>query len=106
MWYSSVHDNDDQDGITGNIGCSSAVAREAAPSLATNVHNIDIASRMPPGAVNLRSVTSAMGRGPNHEDDGESAHRLEDGDDINRNISRVTDAPRYQRKSSDATRSE
>ena len=58
-------------------GCSDAVVREAAPSSASG-NTTDIAQRMPSGAVNLTQVASAMGRGPNHVDDGESAHRLED----------------------------
>jgi hypothetical protein len=84
MWDSSIS-NDDRNKITGNIGCSNAVAREAAPSSATDATDIDIdiAQRMAHKPVNLRQATSAMGRGPIQNDDGESAHRLEDDAQVN-----------------------
>ena len=75
MWDSSVPD--DGNDIGADSGCSNAVAREAAPSSASGNHTY-IVSRMPPGAVNLFKATSAMGRGPNHNDVGELGHRLED----------------------------
>ena len=64
------------------------MAREAAPSSATDDINIDIVQRMAHKPVNLGQATSAMGRGPNHQDDGESAHRLED---IGKDTRRATD---------------
>ena len=75
MWDSVVPDQEES--IIIDIGCSDAVAREAAPSSATD-DSIEIAQRMPPGALNLSKATSAMGRGPNHNDVGELGHRLED----------------------------
>ena len=59
-------------------GCSNAVASEAAPSSARVILNDNIVQRMPLKAVNLGQVASAMGRGPNNVDDGESGGRLED----------------------------
>ena len=100
IWESVVPDKNE-----GDDGCSNAVAREAAPSSATDGTDVDIAQRMPSGAVNLKQVASAMGRGPTQNDDGESAHRLEDDATVNGDR-RVTDAPRYQKKAPDATRSE
>ena len=78
------------------------MAREAAPSSATSDVAADIARRMPPGAVNLTTVTSAVGRGPIQNDDGESAYRLEDDEQMNVDR-RVTDT-RTTDKTSDATR--
>ena len=78
--------------IAGNLGCSSAVAREAASSSATDIMNDDIVQRMPSGALNLQKVASAMGRGPNHDDDGELDHRLECDSETHKDILRVTDA--------------
>ena len=68
---------DEEDNILANIGCSDAVAREAAPSSASG-NRTDIVQRMARKPVNLQQVPSAMGRGPIQDDDGESAHRLED----------------------------
>ena len=55
------------------------MAREAAPSSATDAINIDVVQRMAQGPANLRQVTSVMGRGPIQGEDGESDdHRLVD----------------------------
>ena len=75
MWDSMVPD--EEANILANIGCSDAVALEAAPSSATD-KEVDIVQRMPLGAVNLGKVASAMGRGPINDQDGESGRRLED----------------------------
>ena len=83
------------------IGCSDAVAREAAPSSAI-IDDSDIAQRMPPGAVNLIQVASAMVRGPIQQECGESPHRLEDDDDIRR----ATDVRNDCGKTSDVARLE
>ena len=56
---------DDKNDIATDIGCSDAVAIEAAPSSATIDACIDIACRMPQWAVNLQKEPSAMGRGLN-----------------------------------------
>ena len=75
MWDSVVPDG--MNVISNDKGCSNAMAREAAPSSANDIH-VNIVQRMPSGAVNLKQVTSAMGRGPILNDDGESGRRLED----------------------------
>ena len=54
------------------------MAREAAPSSAISLHNIDIVQRMAKKPVNLDKATSAMGRGPIQSDDGELDRKLED----------------------------
>jgi hypothetical protein len=75
MWDTIVPD--EEDNIANDIGCSDAVAREAAPSSATD-DSIDIAQRMAHGPVNLVQATSVMGRGPIRQNGfGVSAHRLE-----------------------------
>ena len=82
IWEEAVPDEGEN--IMIDIGCSNAVAREAAPSSATDDVDINIVQRMPPGAVNLVKVASAMGRGPIQTNGDESAQRLEDDGDINR----------------------
>ena len=104
MWDSTVPD---EDGYIAESGCSDAVALEAEPPLASPV-SMTTTSRviLALGPVNLVQVTSAMGRGPIHNVDGESGRRLEDDGDTHRDIRKVTDAPRYQSKTSDVTRPE
>ena len=97
MWDRVVPDQERDDIV--DIGCSDAVAREAAPSSATSGHT-DIVQRMPPGAVNLEQVASAMGRGPILNDDGESGRRLEDAQEARRG-NRTDDAQGNQDKTSD-----
>ena len=63
IWDSDAPD--EQNVIVEVSGCSNAVAREAAPSSAISVHNIDIVQRMAKTPVNLVKVTSAVGRGLN-----------------------------------------
>ena len=94
---------DEDEDITLVIGCSDAVAREAAPSSANVIINDDIMQGMPPGAVNLVKVASVMGRGPNHKDNGESAHRLED--DGQMNVDRRDIEKRTTDRASDGERS-
>ena len=88
MWESRVPN--DRNEIGAYNGCSNAVAREAAPSSASG-NTTDIVQRMPSGAVNLSKVASTMGRGHNHQQDGESGARLEDDAQVQGNR-RVTDA--------------
>jgi hypothetical protein len=76
IWDGAVPDEERNN--LGNIGCANAVAREAAPSSATNGACIDIARRMPQGAVNLQKEPSAMGRGVNMRKNGELGQQLED----------------------------
>ena len=99
MWDNMVPDEEEN---IANIGCSDAVAREAAPSSASG--NItDIAPRMSTTAVSLAQVTSAVGRGPIHNDVGELGHRLEDDAQLQADR-RVTDS-RTTDKTSDVERS-
>ena len=58
MWDSVVPDQEES--IIIDIGCSDAVAREAAPSSAKD-DNIDIAQRMAQKPVNLNKATSTIG---------------------------------------------
>ena len=44
IWNEAVPDDGNDIGV--NIGCSNAVAREAAPSSATDDRNVDIVRRM------------------------------------------------------------
>ena len=69
MWDSVVPDKEEI--IAVNIGCSDAVAREAAPSSANVTLNDNIMQRMPLKAVNLVQAASAMGRGSNYHKNGE-----------------------------------
>ena len=84
MWDSMVPEGEAN--IAMNSGCSNAVAREAAPSSANVIMIDNIMQRMPQKAVNLVQVASVMGRGPNHQDDGESGHRLEDDAQVNDDV--------------------
>ena len=73
------------------------MASEAALSSANSDH-ANIAQRMAHKPVNLDKVTSAVGRGPNLNEDHESGGRLED-------IGRPQHNQREIGKASDATRS-
>ena len=70
-----VHDNM-MDIDEHRDGCSHAVALGAAPASATDGFNSDIARGMGLPPVNPLMVTSAMGRGADHHEIGESPHRL------------------------------
>ena len=63
-------------------GCSKAVAHGAALTAATDGSKSDIARGMGQNPVNPLYATSAMGRGANHSEIGESPHRLDKGMDI------------------------